>query len=241
MLPFDNFLTIATADGDTLRKVLEHSVSKSLGGKFFDVHGLKIAYDRSLPVGQRIIFVLAQDKDGHWQPIKDDVHYRIAVNSYSFSGGEGYDFSKATDIIESKKKMSDVFRDYLNTHKEMVPEPPSRIVPVSSKLLGLMLPRLESGGIVDTTHPSRQKKTERLFALSALPKGARVYAGDALGVEPVQLGDGHSVPVPVHAPKFILRCDNEENSLEIPVSRLGPKPNSFALSLLHKKKTAVVN
>ena len=236
MLPFDNFLTIATVDGATLHKVLEHSVSKSLGGKFFDVHGLKIAYDRNLPVGQRIVFALAQDKDCQWQPIRDDEHYRIAVNSYSFSGGEGYDFSKAKDIIESKKKMSDVFRDYLNTHKEMVPEPPSRIVPVSSKLLGLMLPRLESGGIVDTTHPSRQKKTERLFALSALPKGARVYAGDALGVEPVQLGDGHSVPVPVHAPKFILRCDNEENSLEIPVSRLGAEAKFVCVVVTSQEK-----
>ncbi|MDR3613877.1 MAG: bifunctional UDP-sugar hydrolase/5'-nucleotidase [Candidatus Obscuribacterales bacterium] len=220
MLPFDNFLTVATVDGDTLRKVLEHSVSKSLGGNFFDVHGLKIAYDKNLPVGQRITFVLAKDKDDHWQPIKNDEHYRIAVNSYSFSGGEGYDFSKATDKIESKQKMSDVLRDYLKTHNEITPESPSRIVPVSSKFDELMLQGSQkSDG--DTTHPARRKKLEPLVCVGALPKGARLYAGDALGVEPVQLSDGHLVPVPVHAPKFILRCDNEESSFEIPISRLG--------------------
>jgi 5'-nucleotidase / UDP-sugar diphosphatase len=221
MLPFDNFLTVATVDGATLHKVLEHSVSSSLGGKFFDVHGLKIAYDRSLPVGQRIVFALAQGKDGEWQPIKDDEHYRIAVNSYSFSGGEKYDFSKATDTIESKKKMSDVLRDYLRTHKEIVPEPPSRIVPVSTKLV---LGVLEGVGISfngKTTPPSHRQKIEPLFKLGILPKDARVYAGDGIGVEPIQLGDGHFVPVPLHAPKLITHTDKTLNFVT-PIRMLGP-------------------
>jgi 5'-nucleotidase len=222
MLPFDNFLTIATVDGDTLRKALEHSVSKSLGGKFFDVHGLKIAYDRNLPVGQRIVFALAQDKDGRWQPIKDDEHYRIAVNSYSFSGGEGYNFSKATDTIESKRKMADVFRDYLRTHKELTPEPPSRIVPVSTKLLEGVLVCEGFGTGRKPIPPSHQKKEEPIFKLGNLPKDARVYAGDAVGVEPVQLGDGHFLPVPLHKPIFVLRCEKDESKLVIPIRKLGP-------------------
>lgn len=127
MLPFDNHLVCATVSGATLLKALEHSVSGNLGSKFFDMHGLKMAYDASRPTGSRILWAEAQDKDGKWQPLNPQASYKIAVNDYNFAGGEGYDFKGATAVKTSPERLSDLFAAYLQHHHNVTPQEPSRI------------------------------------------------------------------------------------------------------------------
>jgi 5'-nucleotidase / UDP-sugar diphosphatase len=186
ILPFDNRLTIATVDGATLLKALEHSFEEGLGGRFLDEHGLKIAYDRDLPLGHRIVFVLTEQKDGSWQPLKPEQKYRIAINSFSFSGGEGFDFKSATDKDFHPDKMSAVMREYLKEHAEIGATPPSRIVPVIEGLLEI---------------DSKKAKLN----LQHIPDGStvRLFVGKDRGVEPVDDGDGRKVPVPLSAAKFV--------------------------------------
>jgi 5'-nucleotidase / UDP-sugar diphosphatase len=186
ILPFDNRLTIATVDGATLLKALEHSFEEGLGGRFLDEHGLKIAYDRNLPLGHRIVFVLTQQKDGSWQPLKPEQKYRIAINSFSFSGGEGFDFKSATDKDFHPDKMSAVMREYLKEHPQVGAAPPSRIVPVTEGLLEV------------------DSKREKMH-LRHIPDGSevRLFVGKNLGVDTVDEGDGRKVPVPLSAAKFV--------------------------------------
>ena len=130
ILPFENHLIFATISGDTLLKVLENSVSGSLGARFLDVKGLKFAYDPSQESGKRIAFALALNKEGQWQPIQVGDSYRIAINSYSFGGGESYDFSKAKDVVDTGKRLSIIMQAYLEKKKRVRPEPPSRFLAV---------------------------------------------------------------------------------------------------------------
>jgi len=132
ILPFENHLIIATISGDTLLKALENSVSGNLGARFFDVHGMKLAYDSSKPSGDRIVYAQAEDTAGNWGKVDKKKTYRIATNDYSFHGGEGYDFSTATDVVDTGKRLSEYFSKYLIKTKHVKPRSQARIIPVIS-------------------------------------------------------------------------------------------------------------
>jgi 5'-nucleotidase len=128
VLPFDNALVCATISGADLLRALENGLSGYLGARFLEVGGLKFAYDRSKPPGEKIVFALAQDKDGHWQPVDPSSQYRIAINSYNFQSGEGHDFSKAKDVEFLKQRLAVPFETYIRDRKEISPGKPTRIV-----------------------------------------------------------------------------------------------------------------
>jgi 5'-nucleotidase len=129
VLPFENKLVIATVSGADLLKVLENSVSGALGARFLDVHGLKFAYNADRPSGDRVVWAYAADTTGKWGKIDPEKKYRIAINDYSFGGGEGYDFSRATDVIKTDKRLSYYLTQYLIKNKHVRPRKYGRIVP----------------------------------------------------------------------------------------------------------------
>lgn len=129
VLPFENKLVIATVSGATLLKALENSVSGALGARFLDVHGMKFGYNADHPTGERILWAYAADTNGKWGKIVPDKKYRIAINDYSFGGGEGYDFSKATDVVRTDKQLSYFLTQYLLKSKHVHPRTYGRIVP----------------------------------------------------------------------------------------------------------------
>lgn len=137
ILPFENHLIVATINGAVLIKALENSVSGILGGRFLDVKGVKFAYDISRESGRRIVFAIAQDNEGNWGPITSDGLYRVAVNSFTYSGGEGYDFSSARDVVDTGKRLSTVLQEYLEKKKTVSPQPPSRFLAVSGNLTSI--------------------------------------------------------------------------------------------------------
>ena len=135
ILPFDNKVTFATIDGACLMKALQNAVGAGLGGKFLDEHGLKLAYDFDKPIGSRIVFALVEEPDGSLKPIDPHAQYKIVINNYSFGGGEGFDFSTATDKEITGDRIAVALDRYLHHHKVVTPQAPSRIVPVTADLL----------------------------------------------------------------------------------------------------------
>ncbi len=134
VLPFDNTLVCATVSGADLLHALENGLSGYLGARFLEVSGIKFAYDRSKPPGEKIVFALAEDKDGSWQPIDPSSQYRIGINSYNFKSGEGHDFSKAKDVEFLEQRMSSLFETYLRDCKEIKPGKPTRIAALTSAI-----------------------------------------------------------------------------------------------------------
>ena len=200
ILPFDNRLTIGTISGEVLLKVLEHSVAQVGGGKFMDEHGLKLAYDSKGEQGHRIVFVLTQGKDGTWEPIDPSKHYRMAINSYTFSGGEGYDFSSAEDVKKLPDKMSTVLREYLKSEPNHHASPPSRIVPIVSTLM-----RPEKKGDVIKLHVHTDMPDAKLYLVT----------GDGLGAESLTLKEGgRMVAVPLSNPR-IIRKESSKGETDI--------------------------
>jgi 5'-nucleotidase len=137
-LPFENHLIVATISGADLRKILEVSVAGTstnnimLGAKFLDVHGIKFEWDPGAEPMHRVKQIWAADKSGELKPLQADGDYRLAVNSYTFAGGEGYDFSRARDVKDTGTRLSVYLHDYLEKQKKVQPQFAARIVPLSS-------------------------------------------------------------------------------------------------------------
>jgi 2',3'-cyclic-nucleotide 2'-phosphodiesterase / 3'-nucleotidase / 5'-nucleotidase len=84
--PFDNHLVVLELRGSDLRHALEHAFRR--GAPDAQVSGITVAYDPSLPAGQRVLSI--QLADG--TPVRDDAVYEVAVNEFLASGvGDGYE------------------------------------------------------------------------------------------------------------------------------------------------------
>jgi 5'-nucleotidase len=180
ILPFDNRLTFATIKGKALLGAIEHSVSGPAGGRFLDVHGLKIGYDPTRKRGERLVFALAEDKDGSYSPVDESKEYKVAINNYTFQSGEGYDFKDAKNIVNTPERVGIPFRQYLEAHPSIKPQLPSRIVPITENVL------------------SAFKKEKVVAKISNVSPGSKVtlYAGSDRGVTTVE----NKFPVPLKKP-----------------------------------------
>lgn len=203
ILPFDNFVTYATIDGNIIRRVLEHSLGDGLGGHFIDVHGLKFAYDKTRPSGKRVVFVLADDGKDNWKPLDDKASYKIAINDYTFEGGENYDFSGAKNAVKTKIRISDALSNYIKKQKQITPHSHDRIVCVRDGLLNIT-----------------KKGADSILSLEDGPPQGRItiVAGTGLGVSTVF----NAMPVPVADAEIVKTglVANEDGDFEHSVAEL---------------------
>lgn len=177
VLPFDNTITYATISGTTLRQAVEHGLSGSLGAHFLDVSGLKVAYDPDGKPGQRAVFILARGADGSFTEIDAKASYKIAVNNFTFSGGEGFDFSPAAAVVETKTRLATALASYLMRREKVRASPPERILPVTT------------GRIKTTVSPDGR------YLLVSPPPGSwrlTLVVGDGPGIESLA---GQAVPL----------------------------------------------
>ncbi|MCC6979492.1 MAG: bifunctional metallophosphatase/5'-nucleotidase [Candidatus Melainabacteria bacterium] len=180
ILPFDNRLTFATITGKALLSALEHSVSGPVGGRFLDVHGLKLGYDPTRKRGERLVFALAENKDGSYSAIDETQEYKVAINNYTFQAGEGYDFKDAKNVVNTPERVGIPFRQYLEARPSVKPQAPSRIVPITENILSAM------------------RKDKVIAKISNVPPNSRIslYSGTGRGITPV----ANNIPVPLEKP-----------------------------------------
>ena len=82
--PFSNELVTMDLTGKQLRSLMEHGASLS-NGVLQVSRGLKMKYDSSKPIGQRVIVLTLNDR-----PIEDAMIYHVATNSFLADGGDGF-------------------------------------------------------------------------------------------------------------------------------------------------------
>ncbi|WP_186577120.1 bifunctional 2',3'-cyclic-nucleotide 2'-phosphodiesterase/3'-nucleotidase [Aquibacillus kalidii] len=119
-MPFGNTLAVVDVTGAQVIEALENGVSgahlEDLPGKFPQVSGLKFTFDKTQPVGDRIVSVEVLGENGKYSPIDLDKKYRVATNAFMAAGGDGYDVFKDTDYMEDLGIVDyEVFVEYLNS------------------------------------------------------------------------------------------------------------------------------
>jgi 5'-nucleotidase len=91
---FPTRVALVSLRGTDVRGMLERSVSGGRGeGRFLQVSGLRVRFDRSRAEGERVLDVQVQRGTG-WAPLAADSTYVVAVPDYLFGGGDGYTFAR---------------------------------------------------------------------------------------------------------------------------------------------------
>lgn len=91
---FPTRVALVSLRGTDVRGMLERSVSGGPGeGRFLQVSGLRVRFDRGRPEGSRVLDVQVQ-RGTAWAPLADDSVYVVAVPDYLFGGGDGYTFAQ---------------------------------------------------------------------------------------------------------------------------------------------------
>ncbi|MHC0036458.1 5'-nucleotidase C-terminal domain-containing protein [Pseudoneobacillus sp. C159] len=99
VLPFGNSLGIMNLKGSELKEALEYAVKDApltAFGGFLQVSGLKVQYDSTKPVGQKIVSIQVKGKDGSYTALDVNKNYFVATNVFTAKGGDGFTmFGKA--------------------------------------------------------------------------------------------------------------------------------------------------
>ncbi len=115
-------LAILELSGEKIENILKHSVGWALENSKFGIlqlSGLKMAYDPKRPKNNQIVDITVNGEKLDLNKI-----YKVAVNGYLASGGDGY-----YDIITAEKRIDtglmdfDVVADYIKTHSPITPPP----------------------------------------------------------------------------------------------------------------------
>ncbi|MEG3180939.1 bifunctional metallophosphatase/5'-nucleotidase [Sphingomonas sp. LT1P40] len=92
--PFGNNVQVVELTGAQIRAVLEQQFAREPSAMILFPAGLTYSYDRSKPAGQRIIAPLVDGK-----PLNAATVYRVTVNSFLTSGGDGFTVFKDGKIV----------------------------------------------------------------------------------------------------------------------------------------------
>jgi len=128
MCPFDNTIVKTTLSGKEIKEMFEHAFSGKYGILQVSKE-VKIEYDISKPVGERVRNILINNK-----PLKLNKEYSVATNSFLSSGGEGYFWFTKHKVVDTKILVREAISEYIRKNKEInlpISQQPQRIIVVS--------------------------------------------------------------------------------------------------------------
>ncbi|MDS0524662.1 5'-nucleotidase C-terminal domain-containing protein [Clostridium sp. SHJSY1] len=108
ILPFDNTIVTLNLKGSDLFKVIEHGISpKDIAWGQYS--GIKVWYEKDT---NKVTSIRLADGT----KIDMDKYYSVAINDFMLTGGDGYDFSGAKDIVNTNIVMRDSIQDSWKTN-----------------------------------------------------------------------------------------------------------------------------
>ncbi|MGB9857042.1 MAG: bifunctional metallophosphatase/5'-nucleotidase [Dictyoglomaceae bacterium] len=121
LLPFDNVLVTMDLTGKQILQLLEQSATLQKG--ILQVSGIRVKYDMTKPVGQRVVEVYVGDK-----PLELDKVYRVVTNDFLAAGGDNFVTFKEGKNLVYGDMLRDVFVEYLKKHSPISPKVEGRSV-----------------------------------------------------------------------------------------------------------------
>lgn len=130
--PFGNGLVVKTFTGRQIRALLEQQFIAPNGGDrpaiLMPSHGFTYSYDMTRPQGQRIVAIAF---DG--APIRDDATYRVTMNSFLATGGDGLTlFREGTDTVGGAQDI-DALERYLASAERIEPPAGGRVTRIDGR------------------------------------------------------------------------------------------------------------
>jgi 5'-nucleotidase len=124
--PFRNRLVTMTLTGAQIRDLLEQQWLDPKRPRILQVsNGFSYAWDASKPLGERIV-AARMTLDG--RPIDPAAPYRVTVNDYLASGGDGFTVARQGTSPQYGGYDTDALFTFFKAHGPVGPLPPTRIV-----------------------------------------------------------------------------------------------------------------
>jgi len=122
IMPYDNYLVVFDLPGSEIKKAIDHGIMNPniTDGQFA---GLRVEYDGTKPFESRVTAIALADGT----PLDMNKTYKVVVNDFMFTGGDSYDFSKATNIVETFIPIRDCLIDEIKAAKTITPKAPDYI------------------------------------------------------------------------------------------------------------------
>lgn len=116
IMPFDNYLVVMDLTGAQLKSQIDHGIimPSTSDGAFV---GVKVEYNPDLEFGKRITKITLEDGT----PVEDAKTYRVVVNDFMFTGGDGYNFEGATNVDETYVPIRDIMVEKIKESKNITP------------------------------------------------------------------------------------------------------------------------
>lgn len=115
--PFDNTLVTLKMKGKDIKEILNHGIMmpKTIDGQFY---GMKVYYDSKMPYENKIVKL--ETLDG--KEVDMEKYYTLCINEFILSGGDGYNFSKAVDIKDTKIVLRDILIEKIKQEQVILPK-----------------------------------------------------------------------------------------------------------------------
>eukprot|EP00178_Gracilaria_changii_P013465 TRINITY_DN380_c0_g1_i1.p2 TRINITY_DN380_c0_g1~~TRINITY_DN380_c0_g1_i1.p2 ORF type:complete len:229 (-),score=52.38 TRINITY_DN380_c0_g1_i1:291-977(-) len=127
VLPFGNVHVVVSVPGSAIVAALENGLlavsNDEVTGRFPQVGGMNVVVDYSKPEGERVVSVTVGE-----DPIDMNKEYKLVTNSFVASGGDGYDWSAATEAELSGLGLDALTQRYLGANSPYTPFNEGRIV-----------------------------------------------------------------------------------------------------------------
>jgi len=121
--PFPNTVVICELTGEALLTSLEHGAGLTNGILQLS-KGMKMVYDESRPIGQRVISCTLNGK-----ALQKEKLYKVATSNFVADGGDSFlEFKKASYRYDTRKEIYQVMASYLKKRGNYQPQVEGRIV-----------------------------------------------------------------------------------------------------------------
>jgi 2',3'-cyclic-nucleotide 2'-phosphodiesterase/3'-nucleotidase len=116
IMPFDGYPITLKLPGKDLKAAIDHGIENAeiTDGEFY---GVKVVYDPAKEFEHRIVSITLNDGT----PIVDDQLYTVTISDFMFTGGDKYDFSNATDVVETYVDIRSIIVDEIKAKGTIVP------------------------------------------------------------------------------------------------------------------------
>ena len=132
-LPFRDQVVLIEVSGEKLLLALENGFSQieEIKGRFPHVSGMQVEYDRSKPVGKRVVSVRVAE-----QPLLPEQTYRLATRQFIATGGDGFDMFGDLEPLryagQSSRLIADILIDAIQQSQQIAPLNEGRLIDLSS-------------------------------------------------------------------------------------------------------------
>src|SRR5262249_47192829 len=115
--PFDNVLLTMTLTGAQIRRLLEQQ-SANETSMLQVSRGFSFAWDPRLPAGQRVV---PGSVTLHGKPLEGEAEYRVTVNSFNASGGDGLTVLREGRDVTRGIGSREALERYITRHSPVAP------------------------------------------------------------------------------------------------------------------------